>query len=388
MTNIWRGSQSASSRYWYDLAGNLSTSIVKNVTNCYYYNVQNKLVKIVGTNFVHEFKYNSRSERIAVGTSVNGATMTWRYDACQGPVTLAEFDASTAMTHWYVRGLGVAQGIRDVVAEVDVTGTPKAHYYLCDHRGDTLVVLNPDGAANSTFRYDAFGNMYDVSTNSVYFPRYTFSTKEYLSQPKLYLYAYRVYDPQAGRWTQRDPIDYQDSLNLYQFCLNNPINLLDRDGQVVVAPLVAALAIGGAVVVAGACRYGWMRYWVDKPINQGGVWAYTYVPGLPFAITGKNYSALSDVGKHIIDEHEKVHQDGHWETAAHKRSYDLADEILARGEWNGNPLTQKQATDLNQLRDASRGQLEKRMGGKEELEQWDKERQEKNPDVYSNRKYA
>jgi len=50
-----RGSQSASSRYWYDLAGNLSTSIDKNVTNCYYYNVQNKLVKIVGTNFVNEF---------------------------------------------------------------------------------------------------------------------------------------------------------------------------------------------------------------------------------------------------------------------------------------------------------------------------------------------
>jgi len=36
--------------------------------------------------------------------------------------------------------------------------TPKPHYYLCNHRGDTLVVLNPDGAANSTFRYDAFGN--------------------------------------------------------------------------------------------------------------------------------------------------------------------------------------------------------------------------------------
>ena len=48
MTNIWRGSQSASSRYWYDLAGNLVTSIVKNVTSCYYYNVQNKLVKIEG----------------------------------------------------------------------------------------------------------------------------------------------------------------------------------------------------------------------------------------------------------------------------------------------------------------------------------------------------
>ena len=47
---------------------------------------------------------------------------------------------------------------------------------------------------------------------------------------KLYLYAYRVYDPIAGRWTQRDPIDYQDSINLYQFCGNNPVNGWDPFG--------------------------------------------------------------------------------------------------------------------------------------------------------------
>ncbi len=229
MTNIWRGSQSASSRYWYDLAGNLVTSIVKNVTNCYYYNVQNKLVKIVGTNFVNEFRYNSRNERIAVGIGPSTNSLVWRYDACQGPVTLAEFNSNSEMTRWYVRGLGVAEGIGDVIAEVEVLDSPaKPHYYLSNHRGDTLVVLNPDGAANSTFRYDAFGNCY--AATGPFTPRYTFSTKEYLLDAKLYLYAYRVYDPIAGRWTQRDPIDYQDSPNLYQFCGNNALNFIDALG--------------------------------------------------------------------------------------------------------------------------------------------------------------
>jgi RHS repeat-associated protein len=157
--------------------------------------------------------------------------MTWRYDACQGPVTLAEFDASAAMTRWYVRGLGVAQGIGDVVAEVDVTGaTAKPHYYLSNHRGDTLVVLNPDGADNSTFRYDAFGKCY--AATGPFTPRYTFSTKEFLPQAQLYLYQHRLYDVAAGRWTQRDPIDYQDSINLYQFCGNNPVNWLDEAGLI------------------------------------------------------------------------------------------------------------------------------------------------------------
>ena len=40
-----------------------------------------------------------------------------------------------------------------------------------------------------------------------------------------------MYDPVAGRWTQRDPIDYQDSVNLYQFCGNNPVNKWDALGK-------------------------------------------------------------------------------------------------------------------------------------------------------------
>jgi len=163
------------------------------------------------------------------GDNGRGGALTWRYDVCQGPVTLAEFDQHCRMTRWYVRGVGVAEGIGDVVAEVDVSGeSPKPHYYLYNHRGDVLVVLNPDGAANSTFRYDAFGNYYQMT--GPFTPRYTFSTKEYLPAAGLYLYQYRVYDPIAGRWTQRDPIDYQDSINLYQFCGNNPVSNADPSG--------------------------------------------------------------------------------------------------------------------------------------------------------------
>jgi RHS repeat-associated protein len=87
--------------------------------------------------------------------------------------------------------------------------------------------------------------MVDESENA---PRYTFSTKEFLSDAKLYLYAYRVYDPVAGRWTQRDPIDYEDSLNLYQFCGNNALNKTDATGELAVTlTVVAIVVIGGAI---------------------------------------------------------------------------------------------------------------------------------------------
>ena len=189
---------------------------------------------------------------MGIGPSTN--SLVWRYDACQGPVTLAEFNDDCDMTRWYVRGLGIAEGIGDVIAEVEVLDSPKPHYYLSNHRGDTLVVLNPDGAANSTFRYDAFGNCYEKT--GPFIPRYTFSTKEYLSDAKLYSFMYRFYDPVAGRWTQRDPIDYQDSSNLYQFCGNNPVNSTDADGRELVTAALSVLGSGAILSMSLWSTFG------------------------------------------------------------------------------------------------------------------------------------
>jgi RHS repeat-associated protein len=228
LTNITYGSATANHRYAYDCAGNLTNLISTTATNRFFYNAQNKLARIRGVGFTNEFVYDSQNRRVAL--CQNG---TWRYEAHDGALPVGSFGQDRQVQNWCVRGVGIAEGTGDVMCEVDMSGAgAQPHYYLCNHRGDTLVVLNSSGTVTARMRYDAFGNMYDVSTNSVYFPRYTFSTKEYLSQPKLYLYAYRVYDPQAGRWTQRDPIDYQDSLNLYQFCGNNSINGFDTTGLI------------------------------------------------------------------------------------------------------------------------------------------------------------
>ncbi len=133
-------------------------------------------------------------------------------------------------------GGGIAEGTDDVIAEIIGTdgGNAKTVFYLSNHRGDTLATYRGDSTLVAKYRFDAFGNQrtaYCVVSEPENAPRYTFSTKEYLSDAKLYLYAYRVYDPVAGRWTQRDPIDYQDSINLYQFCGNNPVNNHDNDGR-------------------------------------------------------------------------------------------------------------------------------------------------------------
>ncbi|RLD65490.1 MAG: hypothetical protein DRI84_06715 [Bacteroidetes bacterium] len=240
LTNILIGSSSANNQYFYDIAGNLTSNVTNGKINKYYYNAQNKLVEIFITDLILGpafnstilFKYDSLNRRIAIvkvpGTSV---LRNWQYTIHDGSIPIGRTDSSGNITKIFVRGIGIAEGTGDVLAEIDSSGN--AHYYLPNHRGDTLLVLDEDGDIESQIRYDAFGNVKEET--GTFSPTYTFSTKEYMSKgymfnAKLYLYAYRVYDPIAGRWTQRDPIDYQDSINLYQFCGNNPVNGWDPFG--------------------------------------------------------------------------------------------------------------------------------------------------------------
>ena len=140
---------------------------------------------------------------------------------------VGEWDPDAEEFRWFIRGLGIAEGTGDVIAEVDPDGTP--HYYVANHRGDTVAVIDEDSVKEAEIEYDAFGNI--IEQTGTFRPRFTFSTKEYLPEADLYLYAYRVYDPVAGRWTQRDPLDYYDSPNLYQFCGNSPVLSVDPNGM-------------------------------------------------------------------------------------------------------------------------------------------------------------
>jgi len=61
----------------------------------------------------------------------------------------------------------------------------------------------------------------------------------YRLDPETGLYASRVrttYHPTLGRWTAQDKIPYQDGLNLYQFCVSNPISATDPTGLVAPGP--------------------------------------------------------------------------------------------------------------------------------------------------------
>jgi RHS repeat-associated protein len=54
-------------------------------------------------------------------------------------------------------------------------------------------------------------------------------------------YGYRYYDPIAGRWTSRDPIEERGGMNLYGFCYNCSLDYVDVNGEWVWIPVIIVI---------------------------------------------------------------------------------------------------------------------------------------------------
>ena len=141
------------------------------------------------------------------------------------------------------------------------------YYYRKDIQGNIIALLDNTGTVVVKYKYDAWGKCKVLDSTGAEITDDThigilnpFRYRSYYFDHGIGLYFLktRYYDPEVGRFITIDDISYLDpesinGLNLYAYCLNNPVMCVDPSGTFVITGtvlLMAALigAAAGAIV--------------------------------------------------------------------------------------------------------------------------------------------
>ncbi|MGK6353522.1 RHS repeat-associated core domain-containing protein, partial [Parapedobacter sp. DT-150] len=134
-------------------------------------------------------------------------------------------------------------------------GTVTYEYVLRDHLGNTRNGFASTATGTPRFRTDyyAYGLSHEGRLVASPENNYLYNGKELQEELGLYDYGARFYDPVIGRWGTVDPLAGKyPSISGYNYALNNPISVIDPDGQEPITLTALAIrAAVGAVIGAG-----------------------------------------------------------------------------------------------------------------------------------------
>ncbi|MDT9201221.1 RHS repeat-associated core domain-containing protein, partial [Limnospira sp. PMC 1042.18] len=171
---------------------------------------------------------------------------------------IAEIKNDHTPVRSYVWGLdlsGSMQGAGGVGGLLSVKIHDGNHTVLpyFDGNGNVMGYTKTDESSAAVFEFDPFGRTLKASGPLAAQLPHRFSTKYTESETGWLYYGYRYYDPETGRWPNRDPIEEQGGYNLYGFVGNDGVNNFDYNGlyKVGLHKEMTAIAFAHAVSNSG-----------------------------------------------------------------------------------------------------------------------------------------
>jgi RHS repeat-associated protein len=103
---------------------------------------------------------------------------------------------------------------------------------LKDHLGSTHAVINSANTVTSAQDYDSWGYLLPNRSYNVNDMKYDYTSKERDNETNYDYFGARYYDSRIARWGQVEPLyNHYIGFTPYNYSLNNPIVLLDKDGR-------------------------------------------------------------------------------------------------------------------------------------------------------------
>jgi len=170
-----------------------------------------------------------------------------------GQQTLADYASSAASSspsYTYVWG----EYIDELLTRTDASGD--GLYYDRGQQYSVIAMTNGGGTIAERYAYSAYGTptITDASgtarTTSAENNRYAYTGREFDEALGLYHYRARMYDSAAGRFCSRDPIGYEDGVNLYRIYIS--LQYVDASGMKITCSgvtFLGAFGIGGTFTV-------------------------------------------------------------------------------------------------------------------------------------------
>ncbi|WP_242652500.1 RHS repeat-associated core domain-containing protein [Desulfofarcimen acetoxidans] len=209
-------------------------------------------------------------------------------------------------------------------------------------RGDVISLSTTDDYGNTDqenrYDYDPWGSPI-CEDESVKLP-FRYAGYYYDTETGLYYLKSRYYSPALGRFLTRDPhsfINHADpqTLNLYAYCGNNPVNYVDPDGNTI-DDIKSGLRNAGNAVYNEART--WADAWLDCPFTGGAVFTggIGIIKGIKGAgkATGQMHHILSNKTMKALNEHPTLKGVFKREDAAFKYRAQNADAHKGYQQWH------------------------------------------------------